>query len=166
MRRGGADIEIEITSSGGDLTADLQPLEDLARNICLRFGKHSARVGIAIVDDDQIKKTSEQFFGEAHITDVISFDLSEDDLAGFELVVNADEARRQASLRAHSMCAELALYVAHGLLHQLGYDDASEGEAERMHAAEDGILQEAGFGRVYGRPLPDEDRGGDETRGQ
>ena len=51
----------------------------------------------------------------------------------------------------HSAEAEIALYITHGLLHNLGFDDASEQQAEEMHRMEDEILQQAGFGTVFGR---------------
>ena len=82
---------------------------------------------------------------------MISFDLS--DSAGqakdYELVVNADEAGRQARTRGHDIQAELALYIAHGLLHNLGFNDAKTDEAQKMHDLEDEILQHAGFGIIY-----------------
>ncbi len=49
--------------------------------------------------------------------------------------------------------AELALYVTHGLLHQLGFDDATPEQAQKMHQAEDEILQHMGFGVVYNSRL-------------
>jgi len=49
----------------------------------------------------------------------------------FELVVNGEMAVRQALLRKHSSQAELALYITHGLLHNLGFDDAAEDQAKK-----------------------------------
>ncbi len=45
----------------------------------------------------------------------------------------------------------MALYITHGLLHNLGFDDADPEQARRMHAAEDEILQDFGYGLVYNR---------------
>jgi probable rRNA maturation factor len=58
-------------------------------------------------------------------------------------------AARQARQRGHSTEAELALYVTHGLLHNLGYDDGNDEQARQMHLKEDEILQRHGFGQVY-----------------
>jgi len=128
----------------------MRRLSTLAESVCRRFGASASEVGVAVVDDAAIRRGNEQFLGSKHVTDVISFDLSEEHAATFDLMINADEARRQARKRSHSVEAELALYVTHGLLHQLGYDDARPRDAERMHAMEDEILREAGFGGVYG----------------
>ncbi|MBE0536128.1 MAG: rRNA maturation RNase YbeY [Phycisphaerae bacterium] len=145
-----ADIQVEVTIACAGVPVDPAPLETLAESVCLRFGAKAVSVSIAIVDDGAIQQVNEQFLGEPHTTDVISFDLSEAGAASFELVVNMDEAVRQSRLRNHSPAAELALYVTHGLLHHLGFDDARPEDAERMHAAENAILEEAGYGKVYG----------------
>jgi probable rRNA maturation factor len=58
-------------------------------------------------------------------------------------------AVRQANLRGHSSEAELALYITHGLLHNLGFDDSTQGQAEKMHNIENEILQQLGYGPIY-----------------
>ena len=67
----------------------------------------------------------------------------------FEIVINADQAARQAAEREHSTEAEIALYLTHGLLHNLGFDDQDEQQAKKMHETEDTILKEEGFGIIY-----------------
>jgi probable rRNA maturation factor len=69
----------------------------------------------------------------------------------FELVVNGETAVRQAKLRGHSSEAELALYITHGLLHNLGFDDSTKKKAEKMHSTEDKILRQFGYGPVYNK---------------
>lgn len=146
-----ADISVEITCDIAELKADAERLKALARSVCRRFGLKNVRVGIAVVDDDTIRKVNEEFLNKLQKTDVISFDLSDDADAArcFELVVNADEAARQSKAQKHPLQAELALYITHGLLHNLGFDDAAAQESAEMHRTEDEILQEAGFGKVF-----------------
>jgi probable rRNA maturation factor len=144
------DITVDITCQQNDLKADFGKFKDVVYSICLRFGLKKASVDIAIVDDVKITAVNSQFLKQQNTTDVISFDLSDDDTTTFELIVNADEAKRQAQERNHSVEAELALYITHGMLHNLGFDDADERQAEKMHKTEDDILQQAGFGIIYG----------------
>ena len=118
-------------------------------------GSATAAVSLAIVDDGKISKLKEQYFGAAEVTDVISFDLRDNTKGGrefpdCEIVVNAQCAAREASRRNVDPQAELNLYVVHGLLHQLGYDDQTEQQAKIMHKKEDQLLEELGFGTVYG----------------
>jgi probable rRNA maturation factor len=60
-------------------------------------------------------------------------------------------ALRQANSRGHSSEAEIALYITHGLLHNLGFDDSTEPKAKNMHDIEDNILQQLGYGLVYNK---------------
>lgn len=145
-----ADISVEIACECDDPYSDLQKLEELAVSVCARF-ETAANVSIAIVDDEAIARINAEFLNKSHQTDVISFDLSDEasEKASFELVINADEARRQAEARNHSTEAELALYITHGLLHNLGFDDGDSEQSRLMHETEDKILTEAGYGRVY-----------------
>jgi probable rRNA maturation factor len=67
----------------------------------------------------------------------------------FELVLNGQKATKEAKLRGHSAEAEVALYVIHGLLHNLGFNDVGPEEAAKMHDTEDQILKRFGFGLIY-----------------
>ena len=62
-----------------------------------------------------------------------------------------ESAVKEAKLRGHSSEAELALYITHGLLHNLGFDDSQRTKAKKMHKTEDEILQQLGFGLVYNK---------------
>ena len=143
------DIRVEIIDQTKN-SFDLQKYRSLTEFLCRRFSIDNAYVSIAIVDDTDITEINEKFLGHKGYTDVISFDLTdENDVKNFEIVVNADQAARQACQRGHQTQAELALYITHGLLHNLGFDDHDPDDAKKMHCMEDVILKEAGFGTVY-----------------
>lgn len=117
---------------------------------CQRFGRKSAGISIAIVTDPDIRRLNKQFLGRERTTDVLSFDLSgKRGPKTFDLVVNGPLANKQAVRRGHSAESELALYILHGLLHNLGLDDDNPEKAREMHETEDNFLQEFGYGRVY-----------------
>jgi len=130
---------------------DLQRLETLVAGICHEFAVSDAFVQVSIVDDTAMTELHRQFLNQSAVTDVMSFDLSDEfeSQRNFQIVVNLEQARRQAGRRGHSTEAELALYMTHGLLHQLGYDDVSGPQARAMHKKEDAILQNHGFGVIY-----------------
>jgi len=147
MENDECDIRVEI-SCEIDNTYDLEKFKSLAESVCSRFSVQTATVSIAIVGDDAIAAINKQFLDHTGPTDVISFDLS-DDVKNFEIVVNADQAARQSAERAHDTESELALYITHGLLHNLGFDDQDQAESKKMHEMEDAILQDEGFGAIY-----------------
>ena len=101
-----------------------------------------------------------RFLNRKATTDCLSFDLSDEEeeskvsdrkLRVLELVINGEMAVKQANLRGHSSEAELALYITHSLLHNLGFNDSTQSQARKMHDTEDKILQEFGYGLVYNR---------------
>lgn len=69
-----------------------------------------------------------------------------------DILACVDEAARQAAGRGHSVEHELLLYILHGTLHCLGHDDHDEHSHSTMHAAEDRVLEAAGFGAIYASP--------------
>lgn len=143
------DIVVQIAQEFDGLDAQPAKIEELVETVCRRFGLAGATVSIAIVDDERFCEVNSRFGNSKSTSDCLSFDLSEDGDAHFELVVNGELAVKQAKLRDHSAQAELALYITHGLLHNLGFDDAKETQATEMHDAEDEILQQLGYGLVY-----------------
>jgi probable rRNA maturation factor len=155
------DIIIRISQSFKDIKASLPRLKKLIKTTCNRFSKENTSAGaikyeisIAIVDDAGFRKLNSRYLGRKSTSDCLSFDLS-DDRSGssklFEIVVNGEIAVKQANLRGHPAEAELALYVTHGLLHNLGLDDSTEGKTKKMHDIEDEILQHHGYGIVYNK---------------
>lgn len=146
-------ITVRIRKQFRGVPADTAKLKRLVRTVCTRFGVQAVTVGIAVVDDVEMARFNQRFLGHEGTTDCLSFDLSDDacpeERRIFDLIVNGELAVREAVARGHSAEAELALYITHGLLHNLGFDDATAREARRMHRMEDEILQDLGYGSVY-----------------
>lgn len=106
-----------------------------------------AEVSLAFVDNMTIQRLNKRYLQHDEPTDVLSFPLSEPNsrrLVG-ELVIGAEVAKAQAEMRGHSVEAELALYVIHGLLHLCGYDDKTPAGAAAMHQRERYYLRQRGL---------------------
>jgi len=150
-----ARISVKITNNFYNINVSPARLRRLINTIFNRFGSAqlpdtSYEISIAIVDNDQIRKLNRKFLSKNTATDCLSFDLSDSpDQKTFELVVNAERAVSQAGLRGHSAEAELALYITHSFLHNVGFDDSTRQKAAKMHIVEDEILQQLGYGSVY-----------------
>jgi len=145
-------LTIQIARPCGDLSLSSDSIEKLVNTICRRFGLSKAIISIAVVNDEDIRRLNKQFLKRDNITDVLSFDLSDEknkDQRSLEIVVNAQLAARRQPQSSRSAVAELALYITHGLLHQLGFDDAQTGPAKIMHQTEEQILQQLGYDFVY-----------------
>jgi probable rRNA maturation factor len=148
-------IDVEIHQSFDGIDLDRHAIETLVQSICQAYAVTDARVSVAVIDDEETCRLNVRYLNHEGTTDCFSFDLTDDgqQRRDFEVIVNGEKAIEQARLRGHSVQAELALYLTHGLLHNLGHDDATEDEARAMHAEEDRILKALGYGAVYQNDL-------------
>ena len=142
-------ITVEFNLECNEVEFDRSKLEVMLIAACKRFDCDEAVITVAILDDGAIRELNSKFLASQTVTDVISFDTSQNNHRQFDLAVNAEMAASQAKNRGHEAEAELALYVLHGLLHNLGFDDKDSATAEKMHRTEDDILQEYRYGVVY-----------------
>ncbi len=128
------------------------PPEEIRRvvRIGLRMEGRTADLSIAVVDDEGIRRLNRRFLGRAGITDVLAFPYGSagEKLEG-EIVVNAELAARRAADMPHGPREDLMLYVVHGLLHLLGYDDHDEEDRRRMRRREQDVLTAAGYTVQY-----------------
>jgi probable rRNA maturation factor len=106
------------------------------------LGKKS--LSIAFVTNAAIRKINKRFLDHDFATDVISFPLGTDLLG--ELVISAEFAVGEAAKRKIPVEEELLRYVAHGILHLLGYDDHRPADRTAMWKR-----QERELSRVLGR---------------
>ncbi|MCD6472695.1 rRNA maturation RNase YbeY [Candidatus Aerophobetes bacterium] len=111
--------------------------------------KANKQISIALVDNKKIVELNREFRGISKVTDVLAFSLggefvSTENLLG-EVVISVEAAEEQARERKHSLREELALLVAHGVLHLLGYSDKEETEREIMQNKEKIILKSLGI---------------------
>ena len=148
-------VSIAITQEYQDIDLSLSKLEQLVSLICTQHDMDDGMISLTIIDDAHATEINRAYLKREGTTDCFSFDLSDDPSASanrvFEIVVNGEKARRESQSRGHSAEAELALYVTHGMLHNLGFDDITRDQAQKMHAREDEILQHFGYGIVYNR---------------
>ena len=88
--------------------------------------KESGWINICFVDNQQIKKFNAQFLKVESSTDVLAFNLSdkkEKNIILADIVISAQAALKQAGNFKTTPDYELSLYVVHGILHILGFND-------------------------------------------
>lgn len=103
-------------------------------------------VDVAVVGGDEIAELNVRYLRHDGPTDVLSFDLSDDATPGIsaQIVVCGDAALIQGPAHGLSAEQELQLYVIHGLLHLMGYDDRHPRAAAKMRARQEELLREFG----------------------
>ena len=97
----------------------------------------SGEISLAIINDDQMQLLNARYLDHDWPTDVLSFvhESDEQHLDG-EIIVSADTARRESRRYGWQPADELLLYVVHGALHLIGYDDHNPDDLADMRAAE------------------------------
>lgn len=113
-------------------------------------GVESLVVDVVFVSAAELAEMHGTFLDDPTETDVITFDLRDEDVAGLagpdgELYVSLDRARSEAKLRGVPLERELLLYVVHGALHLCGLDDHAEEDRAAMRAAEGRVMDLLGF---------------------
>lgn len=143
--------EVTITNEQRALRVPRKWIGELVAFVAAAEGRAVESLDLLVAGADRMADLNDRHMGHAGPTDVLSFDLGTGPAGGLvgQLVVCADVASEQARLRGHSASKELLLYVTHGLLHVMGYDDLAEPDAARMHARENELLEAFGVGRVY-----------------
>lgn len=108
--------------------------------------KVDAELSIVFVDKDEITRLNKKFLGHKEPTDVLSFPLetSAKCITG-EVVVCVPMAIEYAAGAKTEVEGEIMLYVVHGVLHLLGYDDADKRSANTMHHVEKEVLAKLGY---------------------
>lgn len=117
-------------------------------------GSPLRELSVVIAPDGLMRRLHQKFFDDPTLTDVITFPLEQDErghaISG-EVYLSLTVARRQAQVRGIPTRHELLLYAIHGMLHLSDYDDLTPRKYQAMHKEEDRILQQLGFGPVFGR---------------
>jgi len=145
-------IRIDIANHQSRLPLDKRRLAGAIRAALASEGVPAARISLAVVDDKTIERLNHRYLQHDGPTDVLSFALgqSESGLEG-EVIVSADTAAAQAPSYGWGAADELLLYVVHGTLHLLGYDDATDGQRRRMRARQRAVLRTFGLEVPYRR---------------
>ena len=120
---------------------DFESFVAVARMIVEDFGYQGSEISIALVDDPTIRTHNREYLNHDYETDVISFVLeeSETQLVG-QLIISTDTAAKLGEELGVPMEHEVLLYVIHGMLHLVGFDDTDEASAAEMRAAETDYL--------------------------
>lgn len=139
------------------INADDQPhainkprLKKAIRAVLDDAGIRSGEISIGIVTDERMHELNRQYLNHDYPTDVLSFVLAHDkknkSLDG-EIIASSDYAAREAARYGWSGNDELLLYIIHGCLHLVGYDDTTPAAKKKMTTAEASYLKQFGLER-------------------
>jgi probable rRNA maturation factor len=146
-------IEIHIADEQYAVKADEDRIRLAVTRILENEAIPNASISIAFVDDSAIHSVNRQYLEHDYPTDVLSFVLERDaDRLEGEIIASGETAAASAIKFGWSAQDELLLYVVHGTLHLLGYDDQTDSAREQMRARERHYLAQFGLVPRYKEP--------------
>ena len=134
-------MHVDVDNQQNDLQISTDRIVFIARSVVSEENQKYDEVAIHFVTREAICSLHSDHFNDPSPTDCISFPVVEEDpLASYRLLgdvfVCPSVAKEYAEQHNKNPYEELTLYIVHGLLHLLGYDDLEEKERTRMRAAE------------------------------
>lgn len=119
-----------------------------------------AELAVSLADDDRVRAANGRWRGKDKATNVLSFPGAPPARIGASLhigdvILAYETVAAEAEAEGKRLADHLAHLVAHGVLHCLGYDHETKGDAERMEDLERAILARLGVADPYG---PEEGR--------
>ncbi|MGA2062362.1 MAG: rRNA maturation RNase YbeY [Thermoguttaceae bacterium] len=139
-------LSITITNAQSQLPVDKKRLRRAVRMILKAESIERATIEVAVVDDRTIAELHQRYLDDPSPTDVLSFVLERSPkyIEG-EIVVSADTAAASAPNYNWTAGDELLLYVIHGTLHLVGYDDTTPKKRSKMRGKEGEYLTRFGL---------------------
>jgi probable rRNA maturation factor len=126
---------------------------------------YPVEIGVRLTGDAEMRTLNRSYRGRDSATNVLSFALADDDakragavpgpegvpeLLG-DIVIAYETCVGEAAEQTKSLADHLRHMVVHGVLHLLGYDHQTDGDATHMEGLEREILSRLGVSDPYAR---------------
>ena len=130
-------LDIELSNRQTRHPVDAERLQAAVRLILAEEEFSHAEISLAVVDDPTMHELNRRYLQHDYPTDVLSFVLSSGPHhVNGEVIVSADTAAAACTQYGWQVADELLLYVIHGTLHLIGYDDREPALAATMRERE------------------------------
>jgi probable rRNA maturation factor len=149
-------LTLDISRETRAQTPDDASLERAAR-MALCHGRPEGRqdweLSLRIVDDEEMRELNGRYRGKDGPTNVLSFSAELPDAVDLpllgDIVICAPVVRSEAQAQGKLPAAHWDHMLIHGILHLLGFDHETDGEAAEMEALETQALQGLGWPCPY-----------------
>lgn len=140
-------MRIDIRDLQDKVRIDRKKIAKRAEFILKVMGEKEAELSLLFVNDSYIRRLNWKYRKINSKTDVLAFSmregsgLSKDSLILGDIVISTETAKREAARRRSSIQKEISLYLIHGILHLLGYDDRKTSGRKRMRQKQRELLK-------------------------
>ncbi len=102
--------------------------------------KRVASINYIFCSDPYLLQINKDFLQHDYYTDIITFDLSDNNTITGEIYISIDRVKDNAKVHGTSVSNELLRVMFHGVLHLCGYGDKTKSEITVMRQKEDYYL--------------------------
>ena len=111
------------------------------KNVIRNEQKYVGDIVYIFSDDEYLHAINLDFLNHDTLTDIITFDTSEDsDVISGEIYISVERVADNAGILNKDLQEELSRVLVHGVLHLIGYGDKTPEEKTEMTAKEDYYL--------------------------
>lgn len=103
--------------------------------------KLSGDISFIFCSDEYLLEINRQYLSADYLTDVITFDFTEEDNISGDIFISVDRVKENAKQYKQKYFHEMLRVILHGVLHLIGYKDKTEKEIKQMREKEDYYLQ-------------------------
>ena len=133
----GSDLTVEVNNLYPALSFSPASLDHFFEKV---FALHrhdcSGSLSVAFLDRSRHSRIHGDFLKDFRPTDVITFPADPTEEMAGEICVSVDQAIEEAANREVAFAHELSLYLIHGWLHLVGFDDKEEQDQKIMRREE------------------------------
>ena len=113
---------------------------ELINTVAISKGKSIEKFFYHFVSETKIQQVNNDHLKHNFVTDVITFDYSDDKVISAEAFVCPEEVFKNAKRYSQPADNEVIRVLLHAVLHVLGYDDNSKESRQEMRKQEDHFL--------------------------
>lgn len=111
-------------------------VKDWIRKTILKENKMPGEINIILCSDEYLHKMNNDYLQHDQLTDIITFDNSENNQISGDLFISIERVRENATIYSVNKTDELHRVVIHGVLHLCGYKDKTTEDSEKIRTAE------------------------------
>ena len=140
-------LKIKVKDLQKKISVDKKKIVRLAKQILQIKGLRNTELSVAFVSRNKIRGLNKRFLHQDRSTDVLAFGMPQTKtpcpcpkLLG-DVVICPETAAINSRIYRTATAEEIILYLIHGILHLLGYDDRRPSSAGAMQREQRRILQ-------------------------
>lgn len=138
---------IDLQNLQGEIKVSEEKIKKCAEQALEALGEGKSELSLLLVNDAYIRRLNHKYRNVDSRTDVLAFSMREGEglskkspILG-DVVISVETAKREAEKRNKKLHEEICLYLIHGVLHLLGYDDSVTHERKKMEAKQKELLR-------------------------